>query len=53
VGGGAFPGDVRPPGLDIRWSVGRPGTCGLSTGSPWARLPRAQACPEPGYEVGS
>jgi hypothetical protein len=28
-GGGAFSGDVKPPGLDIWWSVDRPGTYGL------------------------
>jgi hypothetical protein len=27
VGGGPFPGDPKPPGLDIRWSVDRLGTC--------------------------
>jgi hypothetical protein len=27
VGGGAFSRDVKPPGLDIRWSVDRLGTC--------------------------
>jgi hypothetical protein len=26
VGDGAFVGDVRPSGLDIRWSVDRPST---------------------------
>jgi hypothetical protein len=26
VGGGAFLGGVKPPGLDIRWSVDRLGT---------------------------
>jgi hypothetical protein len=28
VGGGAFPGDVKPPGLNIWWSVDRLVTCG-------------------------
>jgi hypothetical protein len=27
VGGGASPGDAKPPGLDICWSVDRLGTC--------------------------
>jgi hypothetical protein len=27
VGGGAFPGDVKSSGLDIRWSVDRLGSC--------------------------
>jgi hypothetical protein len=27
VCGGAFPGDAKPPGLDIRWRVDHPGTC--------------------------
>jgi hypothetical protein len=27
VGGGAFPEDVKPPGLDIWWKVDRMGTC--------------------------
>jgi hypothetical protein len=52
LGSGAFPGDVGPPGLDIRWSVGRPGTCSLSTGGPRARLLGAHECLELGYEVG-
>jgi hypothetical protein len=26
VGGGTFPGDAKPPGLDIYWSVDRLGT---------------------------
>jgi hypothetical protein len=52
VGGGAFLRDVKPLGLDIRWSVDRPGTCGPGTGSPRERLSGARACPGPGYEVG-
>jgi hypothetical protein len=28
VSGGAFTGDVKPPGLDVWWSVDRSGTCG-------------------------
>jgi hypothetical protein len=52
VGGGAFPGDVRPPGLGIRWSVDHPGTNGPGTRCPRAWQPGAQACPESGYEVG-
>jgi hypothetical protein len=27
VGGGAFPGDVKPQGLDIWWRVDRTGNC--------------------------
>jgi hypothetical protein len=27
VGGGTSPGDVKPPGLDILWSLDRMGTC--------------------------
>jgi hypothetical protein len=53
VGGGAFPGDEKPMGFDICWSVDRPDTCGRGTESPGVWLPRAQACPELGYEVGS
>jgi hypothetical protein len=45
VVGGAFPGDVKPPGLDICGGVDCPGTC-----TPGTRSPRAS--PEPGYEDG-
>jgi hypothetical protein len=48
-----FPGDVKPPGLDICDGVDGPGTYSSGTGSPQVRLPGAQACPELGYEVGS
>jgi hypothetical protein len=47
-----FPGDVKPPGLEICGGVDCPGTHSPGTGSPWARLLGAQACPELGYEVG-
>jgi hypothetical protein len=52
VDGGAFPGDVKPPGLDICDGVDCMGTYSPGTGSPRARLPGARVCPEPGYEVG-
>jgi hypothetical protein len=52
VGGGTFQGDVRPPGLDIRWSVDRLGTCGPGNGSPSVWQLGARACPKLGYEVG-
>jgi hypothetical protein len=48
-----FPGDVKPPGLDICDGVDGPGTYSSGTGSPQVRLPGAQACLELGYEVGS
>jgi hypothetical protein len=31
VGGDAFPEDVKPPGLDIRWSVNRMATCAIGS----------------------
>jgi hypothetical protein len=52
VDGGVFPGDVKPPGLDICDGVDCMGTYSPGTGSPRARLPGARVCPEPGYEVG-
>jgi hypothetical protein len=42
-----------PSGLDIYGSVDYLDTRSLGTGSPWARLPGARACPESGFEVGS
>jgi hypothetical protein len=57
-GGGTFLGDVKPPGLDIWWSIDRvdayvteslvekPGTR-----SPWVRLSGAQACWYSGYKT--
>jgi hypothetical protein len=40
-------------GLDISGSVDYLGTGSPGTGSPWARLPGARACPESGFEVES
>jgi hypothetical protein len=45
-------GGTKPPGLDIWWSVECLGNYGPGTQSPLAWLPGAQACPEPGFEVG-